>query len=377
MVLSAKDSSTRVNSDDVGNEIREINEQIERRASVCSTLYSRSTAMTAKLESFRVIKLLGQGSFGKVYLVQNRINNWKNQKQREKQKLKPGQKLEKEYPEFFAMKVVSKENIRGQKLSNIISEKKVLLQFSHPFIVDVHYVFENDKRVYFVMNFLRCGDLYKQLQNRSYFKESVAKFYAAQIILAIGCLHDHKVIYRDLKLENVLLQDDGYVNLADFGMVKFLDDWDDQMRTFVGTRPYLAPEIVENKKYDRTVDWWAMGILLFEMMFGRLPFYDRNPRVLFDKIVNEEVKFPEHVYIRSQNVQKDISISEEAQDLIRKLLHKNPKKRLGQQNDFKDILTHPWFRDIEVEKLLHKKVRPKYVPAYKDESVTESLLASS
>ena len=101
------------------------------------------------------------------------------------------------------------------------------------------------------------------------------------------------------------------------------------MRTFVGTRPYLAPEIVENKKYDRTVDWWAMGVLLFEMMFGRLPFYDRNPRVLFDKIVNEEVKFPEHVYIRNLNVQKDISISEDAQDLIMKLLHKNPKKRLG------------------------------------------------
>lgn len=84
-------------------------------------------------------------------------------------------------------------------------------------------------------------------------------------------------------------------------MVKFLDDWDDQMRTFVGTRPYLAPEIVDNKKYDRTVDWWAMGVLLFEMMFGRLPFYDKNPRVLFDKIANEEVKFPEHVYIRSTN----------------------------------------------------------------------------
>ena len=105
--------------------------------------------------------MLGQGSFGKVYLVQNHTNILKNQKQRQKQKIKPGQKLEKEYPEFFAMKVVSKENIRGQKLSNIICEKKVLLQFSHPFIVDVHYVFENEKRVYFVMNYMRSGDLYK------------------------------------------------------------------------------------------------------------------------------------------------------------------------------------------------------------------------
>ena len=122
------------------------------------------------------------------------------------------------------------------------------------------------------MNFVRCGDLYKHLTLKSYFKESIAKFYAAQIILALGFLHDSKIIYRDLKLENVLLESDGYIVLADFGMSKFLAHSDERMKSFVGTLPYLAPEIVNNEKYDRTVDWWALGIMLYEMMFGSLPF---------------------------------------------------------------------------------------------------------
>ena len=145
------------------------------------------------------------------------------------------------------------------------------------------------------MNFVRCGDLYKHLRLKTCFKESISKFYAAQIILALGFLHDSKIIYRDLKLENVLLESDGYVCLADFGLSKFLEDTDERMQSFVGTLPYMAPEIINNEKYDRTVDWWALGIMLFEMMYGKLPFEHSNQKKLFDKILNEKLEFPNTV----------------------------------------------------------------------------------
>ena len=114
----------------------------------------------------------------------------------------------------------------------------------------------------------------------------------------MGFLHDSKIIYRDLKLENVLLESDGYIVLADFGMSKFLDHSDERMKSFVGTLPYLAPEIINNEKYDRTVDWWALGIMLYEMMYGSLPFSHKNQKILFDKILSEKLDFPQSINVK-------------------------------------------------------------------------------
>lgn len=209
--------------------------------------------------------------------------------------LKDNQKLEEKdkLPESYAIKVVEKAAHRIN-MASLLNEKKILLQVTHPFIIGLHYVFETKKRLFFVMDYMRCGDLNKMLRDKGHFKESAVKFYTAQIVLAIGCLHEKHIIYRDLKLENVLMQNDGYVNLADFGLSKFLDEEGvnkQRADTFCGTRPYLAPEIINGTKYDRNVDWWALGIMTYEMLHGCLPFISDNERMLFRKICKEDVKF--------------------------------------------------------------------------------------
>ena len=155
---------------------------------------------------------------------------------------------------------------------------------THPFIIGLHYTYETSDKLYFVMDYMRSGDLYKFLKVKKRFKESAAKFYAACVVMALGFLHEKRIIYRDLKLENILMQNDGYINVADFGLSKFLESEDDKMRTFCGTRPYLAPEIICNKKYDMSVDWWALGIMVYEMLYGKLPFIANNEQLLYKKI---------------------------------------------------------------------------------------------
>jgi serine/threonine protein kinase len=169
----------------------------------------------------------------------------------------------------------------------------------------------------------------------------------------------------------VLLESDGYIVLADFGMSKFLAHSDERMKSFVGTLPYLAPEIVNNEKYDRTVDWWALGIMLYEMMFGSLPFQHKNQKILFDKILTEKLDFPQTITITKpdgSSTSKPVNISDEAKNLIAALLHRSPKSRLGSKNDYRDIMNHPWFNEIDKRKLLAKQIRPPYRPQYFEDS---------
>lgn len=171
------------------------------------------------------------------------------------------------------------------------------------------------------MRYLGGGELFQHLSNAKRFSEKQAKFYAAQIALGLGHLHSKDFIYRDLKLENVLMDDNGYVSLTDFGMAKIVRDGE-IAKTFCGTPEYLAPEVLEGEGYDKTADWWSLGILTFEMMNGLPPFYNKSQSLMFKLIKEGEVKFSEKV-----------KLTPEAQDFILKVLCKNPKQRLGAQGD--------------------------------------------
>ena len=269
------------------------------------------------------------------------------------------------------MKVIQKDKIKSEKImhSFLENERRVLLEISHPFIVDTHYIFEDSKCAFFIMSFVQNGDISRSLRQKGYFKESQAKLYAAQVTIAIGFLHQCKIIYRDLKLENVLLDGDGYVKLADFGMSKFLNHTDEKMKSVMGTVPYMAPEMIasSNSEYDRMVDWWALGIMLFEMVFGMLPFDHKNQHMLFQKILKEKHVFPTEILVKKEGklIKQSIDISDEAKDLINKLLEKDHTKRIGRrEDDYREVINHPWFADINLEKLIKKEIRPIYLPKF-------------
>lgn len=211
--------------------------------------------------------------------------------------------------------------------------------------MNLDYVFQTETRIYFLMKYVEGGDLFRHLAKKGKFKEKVARFYAAQVLVALGYLHKKRIIYRDLKLENILLDRDGYILISDFGLSKILSQPEEQTNTLVGTAAYVAPEILKGNGYDKSVDWWALGILIYEMLHGKPPFYDKNVYLMFQKIKD----------VKCQPVFSD-DISEEAKDLIKQLLQKDSQKRLGSNNDIQDIITHPFFDDIKFRKLEQKKV---------------------
>eukprot|EP00826_Nyctotherus_ovalis_P007529 TRINITY_DN1189_c0_g1_i4.p1 TRINITY_DN1189_c0_g1~~TRINITY_DN1189_c0_g1_i4.p1 ORF type:complete len:530 (+),score=174.62 TRINITY_DN1189_c0_g1_i4:155-1744(+) len=280
------------------------------------------------LEDFKEIKKIGEGGFGTVYLVE-----------RVKDK------------ELFAMKQLCKHVlIQRHAITCAQLEKEILKIAKHPFLVCMQYVFQTATSIYFIMKFYRGGELYRRLKKMKCFGEEATKFYAAQIALALGELHRNKVIYRDMKPENILLDEDGYVALADFGLSKIVNG-DESTTTFCGTPDYIAPEIVAGERYNKQVDWWGLGILIYELLFGVAPFRSRNQHLMFDCIRKVDVKFP-----------NSAKISEESEDVIRKLLCKDPNKRLGVVNDAKDVLAHPFFSQIDVDKLLNKELEVPFKP---------------
>lgn len=297
-----------------------------------STLYSRESDNDWEFEDFVIKKVLGIGSFGKVYLVENQVTG-----------------------KLHAMKSIKKEKIMDyNKMESMKLEEHILLNSEHPNIVSLDYVFKNEERIYFVMNFVRGGELFKQIIDCRRFEESRAKFYAAQIALALGHLHSQDVLYRDLKPENILLGEDGYVYLTDFGLSRILAR-DEIATSFWGTAEYLAPEMVTSTGHNFGIDWWALGILIYEMIVGIPPFYHKKRDHMFYLIKEAEIKYPDPE-------KHGISVSEQAQDLINKLLNKDMDKRLGVDEDVEEILDHPWFSDLDMDKILAKEVVPPFKP---------------
>lgn len=300
------------------------------------TLYSAKKGEEVCLDDFICKKILGKGSFGKVFLVEKKDDH-----------------------KLYAMKSLRKDVIlENDQVESTKLEKEILLKANHPFFVKMAYIFQTDQKIYFVMNFIRGGELFTHLQNEKRFKEERAKFYAAQIISAIGYLHKKKIIYRDIKPENILMGEDGYLYLADFGLAKEMTNRD-FTSSFCGTPEYLAPEIIQNKGHNHAVDWWSIGILIYEMIVGFPPFYHSNQQTMYELIEKFPVKFPDPV-------KHKIPMSEEIKDLLSKLLEKDPKDRIGTEGGVDEIIAHPWFEGFDFEKLLNKELEAPMIPKLSD-----------
>ncbi|KAL4251848.1 protein kinase superfamily protein [Abortiporus biennis] len=282
------------------------------------------------LDDFNFLAVLGKGNFGKVMLAE-----------------------EKKTSSLYAIKVLKKEFIiDNDEVESTRSEKRVFLAAArerHPFLLGLHSCFQTETRVYFVMEYVSGGDLMLHIQ-RKQFSLRQAKFYAAEVLLALEYFHANGIVYRDLKLDNILLTLDGHVKVADYGLCKE-DMWfGSTTSTFCGTPEFMAPEILLEQRYGRAVDWWAYGVLMYEMLLGQSPFRGDDEDEIFDAILEDEPLYP-------------ITMPRDAVSILQKLLTRDPTRRLGSgKSDAEEIKRHPFFKDVSFDDVLHKRIPPPYFP---------------
>jgi serine/threonine protein kinase len=252
----------------------------------------------------------------------------------------------------MAMKVLKKDYIiQKNQVEHTRTERSVLGHVSHPYIVGMVRAFQTKDKLFFLLDYCAGGELFFQLGRVGRFEESRSKFYAAQITLALEYMHSLNIIYRDLKPENVLLDERGNVRLTDFGLSKEgVRDPSTGANSFCGTPEYIAPEVLNRKGHGRAVDWWSLGALLYEMITGLPPFYSRNREVMFEKIMRAELTFPP-------------TMSGTARDILTKLLVRDPAKRLGSgERDAAELKEHPFFSDIDWDALAKGSISAPWVP---------------
>ncbi|KAK1332063.1 hypothetical protein QTO34_007748 [Cnephaeus nilssonii] len=313
----------------------------------------------AKPTDFDFLKVIGKGSFGKVLesacnptqlsMVPLPLNS--SEFEDSKRNLKVLLAKRKLDGKFYAVKVLQKKivlNRREQK--HIMAERNVLLKnVKHPFLVGLHYSFQTTEKLYFVLDFVNGGELFFHLQRERSFPEHRARFYAAEIASALGYLHSIKIVYRDLKPENILLDSVGHVVLTDFGLCKEGIAISDTTTTFCGTPEYLAPEVIRKQPYDNTVDWWCLGAVLYEMLYGLPPFYCRDVAEMYDNILHKPL-----------NLRPGVSLT--AWSILEELLEKDRQNRLGAKEDFLEIQNHPFFESLSWTDLVQKKIPPPFNP---------------
>lgn len=292
-------------------------------------------------EDFQLLKVLGKGGYGKVFQVRKTTGT--------------------DSGKIFAMKVLQKATIvRNQKdTAHTKAERNILEAVKSPFICDLLYAFQTGGKLYLILEYLSGGELFMHLEREGMFMENVAKFYLSEIVVALEHLHIQGIIYRDLKPENILLDCFGHVKLTDFGLCKEEIEGDQKTHTFCGTIEYMAPEILMRCGHGKAVDWWSLGALMFDMLTGGPPFTAENRRKTIDKILKGRLTLPAY-------------LSNEARDLIKKLLKRHVDTRLGAgTSDAEEIKAHPFFQKTDWELVYARKLEPPFKPEIEnDEDVS-------
>jgi len=302
------------------NEKKEEKEEIKQKTETVQIEGVKSQKKVG-LEDFDLLCVLGRGSFGKVMKVRK-----------------------KDTKDIYAMKILAKEMLIKQNMINYTKAENAILQsVDHPFIVGLRFAFQTDSKLYLVLDFLSGGELFFHLSKEVKFQLDRTRFYAAELVLALGHLHSKDIVYRDLKPENVVLDSEGHCIMTDFGLAKKDVSNNNPTTTFCGTPEYLAPEIIKGKGYSKPVDWWSLGVLIYEMLVGLPPFYSENINEMYELILKAPLKFPSFV-------------SSEAQSLLKGLLERDEAKRLGSgSGDYKEIQNHSFFSPIDWDKLFARK----------------------
>ena len=281
---------------------------------------------------FQVLRLIGKGTFGQVFQVRK-----------------------KDTGRIYAMKVLSKKVIIQKKeVAHTLGERNILVRTAmadSPFIVGLKFSFQTPTDLYLVTDFMSGGELFWHLQKEGRFNEPRAKFYIAELILALKHLHEHDIVYRDLKPENILLDANGHIALCDFGLSKANLTKNDTTNTFCGTTEYLAPEVLlDEQGYTKMVDFWSLGVLVFEMCCGWSPFYAEDTQQMYKNIAFGKVRFPRD------------ALSTEGRNFVKGLLNRNPRHRLGANKDAQELIEHPFFSDIDWHALGQKNLVPPFKP---------------
>eukprot|EP01118_Nematostelium_gracile_P017505 TRINITY_DN74_c0_g1_i1.p1 TRINITY_DN74_c0_g1~~TRINITY_DN74_c0_g1_i1.p1 ORF type:complete len:409 (-),score=123.26 TRINITY_DN74_c0_g1_i1:149-1375(-) len=301
-------------------------------------LFSEGGTTKIGKDDFELLTVIGKGSFGKVMQVRKKDDG-----------------------KIYAMKVLRKEAIIARKqVAHTKAEKSILQKIQHPFIVTLHFAFQTKDKLYMILDYVNGGELFFHLKKEGRFQEARVRFYAAEIVCAMSHLHSLGIVYRDLKPENILLNAEGHITITDFGLSKQIKG-DEGTNTFCGTPEYLAPEVLKGQGHGIAVDWWSLGTLIYEMLTGLPPFYSQNINIMYQKILNGELRFPSYV-------------SADAQSLLEGLLTREVEKRLGSGADgSNEVKRHPFFSSIDWERLERKEIDPPFKPKVKSETDTSQI----
>lgn len=295
------------------------------------THHVKAGSEKADPSQFELLKVLGQGSFGKVFLV--------------RKVTRP------DSGHLYAMKVLKKATLKVRDRVRTKMERDILADVNHPFVVKLHYAFQTEGKLYLILDFLRGGDLFTRLSKEVMFTEEDVKFYLAELALGLDHLHSLGIIYRDLKPENILLDEEGHIKLTDFGLSKEAIDHEKKAYSFCGTVEYMAPEVVNRQGHTHSADWWSYGVLMFEMLTGSLPFQGKDRKETMTLILKAKLGMPQF-------------LSTEAQSLLRALFKRNPANRLGSGPDgAEEIKRHIFYSTIDWNKLYRREIKPPFKPA--------------
>ena len=278
---------------------------------------------------FEFIRLLGEGATCKVFQVRRK---------------KTGR--------FYAVKVLEKDRILGnhRKVEQALTERQVLVEVRHPFIVQLHWTFQTRCQLYFVLEFCPGGELFFHLAKRGRFDDGTSRFYFCEVLLGLEYLHARNILYRDLKLENILLDEDGHVRLTDFGVSKLGKDSRDKFTSVVGTREYFPPEMIKREGYGKPYDFYCLGCVLYIMLTGSLPYFQGNWTEMYQKRVSGGVlQFPR-------------GVPPLAMEMCARLLDRDPKTRIGSNGGAEEVRQHPWVAGVDWEQVYTKQITPPINP---------------